>query len=198
MSTWNRMLIFVKTKILRNSEARWDKQYQAGIWEGLKDALEMERQQVCRSLMNQHKPQGSILEVGCGEGIFIKDVIKKDEYSRYVGLDVSPFIIEKVTRALADDKTIFKQEDMDNFQLKERFDIIFFNESLNYAKNISDTLLYCQKFLSKPDAIFIISLHQHKHSHSHWAEIHKNLKPFDSKNVQNERAEWRIEALKMN
>ena len=188
--------IFIKTKILRNSQARWDRQYQVGIWEGLKDELEMDRQQACRSLINQYKPHSSILEVGCGEGIFIKNIIKKDEYSQYLGLDVSEFVIQKTALELSDSKTKFSQEDMDNFRLKERFDVIFFNESLNYAKNIVATLDYCKTYLSKTDAIFIISLHKHKQSPEHWAEVHKCLKTIDSKSVKNERAEWYIEVLK--
>lgn len=193
---FKRLSIFFKTKILRNSQARWDRQYQVGVWEGLKDELEMDRQQACRSFINLYKPQSSILEVGCGEGIFIKNIIKKDEYSQYLGLDVSEFIIQKTALELSDSKTKFSQEDMDNFQLKQPFDVIFFNESLNYAKNIAATLHYCKTYLSKPDAIFIISLHQHKHSAEHWAEIHKCLKTFDSKCVKNSRAEWYIEVLK--
>ena len=154
--------IFIKTKILRNSQARWDRQYQVGVWEGLKDELEMDRQQACRSFINQYKPQSSILEVGCGEGVFIKNIIKKDEYRQYLGLDVSEFVIQKTALELSDSKTKFRQENMDNFRLKEPFDVIFFNESLNYAKNIAATLNYCKTYLSKPDAIFIYTTERKK------------------------------------
>ncbi len=193
---FNRISVFFKTKILRNSQARWNKQYEDGIWEGLKDQLEADRQQACRHFIKQYKPDSDILEVGCGEGIFVGNIIQKDEYRQYVGADVSDFVIQKTARELTDNKTTFRQEDMDNFQLKQPFDVIFFNESLNYAKNITETLRYCKTYLSQPDAIFIISLHNHKHSPKHWAEIHNNLTPFDSKSVKNERAEWCIEVLK--
>lgn len=192
----NPILTFFKTKILRDNKARWNKQYEDGKWEGLKDELELERQQVCWQFMNQFKPQGSILEIGCGEGVFAKNVIPTDGFSNYLGVDVSDFIIQKAQSKLANEKTNFVQDDMDDFKLKQPFDIIFFNESLNYAKSISNTLAYCQKYLSAPDAIFVISLHQHKHSPKYWHSIHEKLKPLSSKFVKNERAEWQIEVLK--
>ncbi len=193
---FNRLSVFFKTKILRDSKARWNKQYEDGIWEGLKDQLETDRQQACRHFIKQYKPDSRILEVGCGEGVFVKNIIQKDEYRQYIGADVSDFVVQKASRELADNKTTFRQEDMDNFELKQPFDVIFFNESLNYAKNITETLCYCKTYLSQPDTIFIISLHKHKHSLKHWAEIHKNLTTIDSKSVKNERAEWWIEVLK--
>lgn len=192
----NAFITFFKTKILRDNQARWNKQYQTGEWDGLKDALEIERQEACRQLMLKHKPQGSILEIGCGEGVFIQKVIQKEDYSSYLGLDVSDFIVQKAQKELSDDKTQFAQGDMDNFSLKQPFDIIFFNESLNYAKSISATLNYCKKHLSNPNAVFIISLHEHKHSPKYWNVIHQNLLTLDKELVKNERAEWRIEALR--
>lgn len=187
---------FIARKILRNRQARLNYQYEKGAWEFLKDPIEFERQVVCNQFIQKYKPKSSIIEIGCSEGMFVEHIIKKDEYTRYVGVDVSDYIVQKAASRLADGKTSFMQNDMDNFTINEKFDVVFFNESLNYAHNIVSTLQYSIKHMMQEDGIFVISMHEHKHSPGYWTEVHKLLKPLESKKVSNDRGEWLMEVLK--
>jgi trans-aconitate methyltransferase len=187
---------FIDRKIIRNRQARMNHQYSKGAWEFLKDPIEFERQEVCNLFLQQYKPNSSIIEIGCSEGMFVEHIIKKDTYSKYVGIDVSDYIVQKAAARLTDDKTMFRQDDMDKFTIKEAFDVVFFNESINYAKSITKTLQYASNHLMKPNGIFIISLHEHKHSPGFWQEIHKTLKPLESQRISNRRGNWQVEVLK--
>ena len=186
---------FIQRKILRNRQARLNYQYEKGAWDFLKDPVEFERQHLCNQFIQKYKPHSTIIEIGCSEGMFIEHIINKGEYARYLGVDVSDFVVSKATERLGDEKTSFLQNDMDSFTIQEVFDVIFYNESLNYAASIVNTLHYSIKHMMKPDAIFVISLHEHKHSDTYWSEVHKVLKPIESQKVTNQRGVWQVEVL---
>lgn len=68
------------------SAATWNAEYEAGRWTYLGQLPELARFSV---LIGYHfKPGGSILDIGCGEGV-LYERMQAHGYSRYVGVDLS-------------------------------------------------------------------------------------------------------------
>jgi SAM-dependent methyltransferase len=190
----NKIQDFFKRKILRDPQARWNHQYAKGVWEGLKNPIEFERQKVCKSFFEKHKPNGNLLEIGCGEGMLIEYIFEGKGYGQYLGIDVSDLAILNCQK-LKNEHTNFIVADMDNLVLSQKYDVILFNESINYSANIPRLLANCVQNILAKDGVFIMSLHQYKHSSQHWKEIHESLQTIDNQQVTNDRSSWDIEVL---
>jgi SAM-dependent methyltransferase len=191
----NKIQDFFKRKILRDPQARWNHQYAKGVWDSLKNPIEFERQKVCKSFFDTHKPNGSLLEIGCGEGMLIEYIFEGKGYGQYLGIDVSDLVIKNCQK-LANERTKFIVADMDNLVLPQKYDVIMFNETIYYASNITQVLTNCIQNILTNNGIFVISIHQHKNSSEHWKEIHESLQTIDNQQVTNERSTWVIEVLK--
>ena len=192
----NTIIDFFKRKVMRDQKARWNHQYARGQWEGLKDAKELERQEIIKEYFLKYKGEGgSMIEFGCGFGVLPDVIFKKQHYSNYVGVDVSDFIIEKI-QTLADDRHIFEIGDMENYHFKQKYDVICFNECINYSKDVPKLLADCRQNGMTKDAIFIISVHEFKRSPEIWKDIHDNLTVLESRMVINPTNRWQVEVLK--
>ena len=192
---FNTIIDFFKRKVIRDQKARWNHQYARGQWEGLKDAKELERQEIIKEYFLKYKGKGgSLIEFGCGFGVLPDVIFKKQDYSHYLGVDVSDFIIEKI-QTLADDRHVFEIGDMENYNFKEKYDVVCFNECINYSKDVPKLLDDCLKNGMKPDAIFIISVHEFKRSPEIWKDIHDNLTVLESRTVVNPTNKWQVEVL---
>ena len=192
---FNTIIDFFQRKVTRDQRARWNHQYARGQWEGLKDENELERQDLIKDyFLKNQKEGGSMLEFGCGFGVLPDVIFKKQHYSHYVGVDVSDFIIEKI-QTLADDRHVFEVGDMENYHFKQKYDVICFNECINYSKNIPKLLDDCFKNGLKPNGIFIISVHEFKRSPEIWRDIHAYLEVLESRNVVKPNHLWQVEVL---
>lgn len=187
---------FIRRKIVRNQRARWNHQYARGQWEGLKDDVELERQEVVKEFFIKYKGTGNLLEFGCGYGVLPDVIFKKKHYSHYLGIDVSDFIINHIQK-LSDSKHRFEVGDIDSFDYKEKYDVVLYNEVINYSKDISLMLNNAYKNGMKAGGIFIISVHEFKRSHQIWENIHKTLDVLESRTIVNSRSRWQVEVLKM-
>ena len=76
---------------------RLDVQYARGSWDYLRSLDELARFSVLAGYCHYLKPNGRILEIGCGEGI-LQERLDPARYARYVGVDISE---EAVRRAQA-------------------------------------------------------------------------------------------------
>ncbi|MEN9609478.1 MAG: hypothetical protein RLZZ628_292 [Bacteroidota bacterium] len=186
---------WVQRKIFRSRKARWNHQYAQGQWDGLKDASELERQQIIKDFFMKFKPMGSMLEFGCGFGLLPEVVFQKKGYSQYVGVDVSDFVIEKIQN-LSTENCHFEAGDMEKYVFKTKFDAIIFSECIYYANDILKLIADCQQQGLKKDGIFIISLHEFKRSAEIWRDLQQHLTLLESKTVVNERSRWQIAVLK--
>jgi 2-polyprenyl-3-methyl-5-hydroxy-6-metoxy-1,4-benzoquinol methylase len=132
-----------------------DAQYAAGDWDYLRDLSELSRFSVIAGYCHHIKPGGSILEVGCGEGL-LTDRLDKAKYSRYVGVDIS-------TRAIAaaaqrqDAATAFVAGDAMHLEVPGRFDVVVFNECLEYFADPRDLLRKYEASL-EPNGVYIASI----------------------------------------
>jgi SAM-dependent methyltransferase len=187
---------FIERKIVRSQKARWNHQYAKGQWEGLKSDVELERQELIKDYFLKYKGEGgSLLEFGCGFGVLPDVIFKKQHYSHYVGVDVSDYIIEQI-QTLADSRHVFEIGDMENYHFKEKYDVIAFNECINYSKDIPKLIDDCVKNGLKKDGIFIISVHLFKRSPDIWQDIHANLTVLETHTIVKPKNTWQVEVLR--
>ncbi len=151
------LLNFFKRKIIRDPKARWEYQYEKGKWEYLNDPLEGPRFQAVLSALQRYADKGSILEIGCGEGI-LQSRMQPGSYSRYMGVDLSETAIQK-TAHLLNDHTHYRAADMETFTTDEKFDVVLFNESLYYAKKPLQLMQRYAQYL-KPGGHIILSIYK--------------------------------------
>jgi 2-polyprenyl-3-methyl-5-hydroxy-6-metoxy-1,4-benzoquinol methylase len=81
-----------------------------------------------QSYYTHYRPGGSLLDVGCGEGV-LQRRLRALGYARYLGIDSSE---EAIARAQTerDARTEFRCADAETYMPQDRFDVIVFNEVL--------------------------------------------------------------------
>lgn len=186
---------FVQRKIVRDQRARWNYQYAKGQWEGLKNSPELVRQEIIKSFFLKHKGKGSLIEFGCGYGVLPHTIFERQHYSHYRGVDVSDFIIQHIQN-LSDERHVFEVGDMEKYHFTEKYDVIVFNEVINYAADIPKMIAHYKEHGLKKDGIFIISVHTFKRSDAIWKDIHSVLSALESDFIDNKSNSWKIEVLK--
>src|SRR3972149_11693837 len=80
---------------IRVSNQFWEKRYKDGAWDRLRKSEELARYSLIVGYTHFFVKGGSILDVGCGEGI-LYEKLGKGYYSRYFGMDVSTVAISMV------------------------------------------------------------------------------------------------------
>lgn len=127
---------------MKGGKERLDQEYERGDWDYLKGIEELPRFSVVVGYCHAFKPEGArILEIGCGEGL-LKERLCPSRFARYVGIDISSEAIQRAAARL-DEKTAFICEDATVFETQEQFDVIVFNESLEY---FADPLALVQRY----------------------------------------------------
>jgi SAM-dependent methyltransferase len=149
---WSLVLPYRK---MRGGREKMDSDYAHGKWDYLRGIEELGRFSVLVGYCHFLKPDGRILEVGCGEGV-LRERLDPVRYSRYVGIDVSAEAIQRA-RARADDKTAFVCADAAAWDPGEAFDLIVFNECLEY---FDDPLAVVRRYEPSlaPGGAFLVSM----------------------------------------
>jgi 2-polyprenyl-3-methyl-5-hydroxy-6-metoxy-1,4-benzoquinol methylase len=140
-----------KGDVPKNREA-WDAQYKANVWGYM--SREQSRYAIIAGYVASLKPRGSIMDVGCGEGLLF-DWIRPYGYARYLGFDISEVAVSKLA-SKQDALTIFLQADAETFQPAGLYDLIIFNETLYYFHEPFETLTRYVRSL-KPGGLMIVS-----------------------------------------
>jgi 2-polyprenyl-3-methyl-5-hydroxy-6-metoxy-1,4-benzoquinol methylase len=187
----NAFVDFFRRKILRDPQARWNHTYKKGKWSELTSDIEAERIMVVRDWLRQRNAR-TILELGCGEGVFLAQTDPAD-YDFFYGTDVSDVAIAAAQKH-ANDHAIFAAVDMDEIRETRKYDAIVFNEAISFSRDINALLTRMSAWLN-PGGCFIISIHAHPRNEQDWVTIHNVLKTQKAQVVQNERATWKIELL---
>lgn len=138
------------------SKEAWESQYVGERWSYLDDLEELSRYSVIVGYIQFLKPQGSILDAGCGEGILLQR-LSGVPYSRYVGIDISQTAIDRAAKG-ANSQIVFRQADVQRFVPAESFDAIIFNEVLYYLEQPLETVQRYEAWL-RPGGIFVVSLY---------------------------------------
>jgi 2-polyprenyl-3-methyl-5-hydroxy-6-metoxy-1,4-benzoquinol methylase len=130
-------------------------EYSSGMWDYLRELNELSRFSVVVGYCHYFKKKGRLLEIGCGEGI-LQERLCPSRYSRYVGIDISAEAISRASHK-QDEKTFFVIEDASIYSPDERFDMIVFNECLEYFNDPLSLVRRYECFLEE-DGIYIISM----------------------------------------
>src|SRR6266699_5868480 len=141
----------------------WELQYLGKMWNYLSNCKEVSHYSVIVGYIQYFKPTGSILDIGCGEGI-LQARLTASGYARYVGIDISDAAIQKA-HLREDEKTIFISGDADSYIPPELFDVIIFNEVLYYFDYPLESFARYMEFL-KENGMIITSLFQTIRSNS--------------------------------
>lgn len=137
------------------SQEQWNLEYSSGRWTYLDGINQVARYSVIAGYIFHFKPGGSVLDVGCGEGVLHKRLAPYG-YGRYLGIDCSDEAISR-TISRQDAKTHFVCADALSFTPNQAFDVIVFNECLYYFENPLEVLRRHEQYLAS-DGICVVSM----------------------------------------
>jgi 2-polyprenyl-3-methyl-5-hydroxy-6-metoxy-1,4-benzoquinol methylase len=143
----------------RYSLDEWDRQYATSTWDYLTGLEQAPRYAVIEGWRRRLKPTGSVLDLGCGEGVLF-DQIPPAARVTYTGVDLSEVAIESAVRKVRDAALErFICSDLLTFEPPpgSRFDVIVFNEVLYYLADPLSTVRRYRSVLA-PDGIIVVSV----------------------------------------
>ena len=156
VNTWRRWLSAVLPyRPIEGGQELLDAEYANGMWDYLRGTTELSRFSIVMGYCHYFRPEGKILEIGCGEGI-LQERLCPTRYSRYIGLDISTEAIQRASQK-QDEKTFFVREDAAVYVPDTRFDLIIFNECLEYFDAPLSILRRYETFL-ETDGLYIVSM----------------------------------------
>jgi SAM-dependent methyltransferase len=150
------------------SQEQWEKEYRDGCWRRLQDARELAHYSVITGYYTYYRPGGSLLDVGCGEGV-LQRRLRPLGYSRYLGIDRSQEAIRRA-QTQREAHTEFRCADAETYSPQDRFDVIIFNELLYYLKDPVDVVRRLALALN-PGGIVIISMLRGTSSRQIWRSL---------------------------
>ncbi|MGY1681938.1 class I SAM-dependent methyltransferase [Geodermatophilus sp. SYSU D01176] len=107
-----------------------DAQYASAEWDYLRSIVEAPRFGVVSAYCRLLASDGSLLEIGCGEGLLVEQ-LDRSRFKHFTGVDISAVAIERA-RALEDDRTVFVRAEAETYVPDRVFEVIVFNEVLEY------------------------------------------------------------------
>jgi 2-polyprenyl-3-methyl-5-hydroxy-6-metoxy-1,4-benzoquinol methylase len=150
---------YSKRKLFKYSQERLDYQFKNNKWDWLASLDELPRYSILVGWHEYHNPGGSILDLGCGQGILLKK-FPNHSFSKYTAID---FSLEAVKQINQDSKVEAFEADITKYVPTQKYDSIIFNESLYYVKNPITHLKNYFNYLNDNGYIFL-SIHLKKNS----------------------------------
>lgn len=153
------------------SVSAWDREYRNGDWNYLGGVGAIAGQATILGYCQYLKP-ASILDVGCGAGQ-LAEKLKILPYRAFLGIDISAEAIAQAA-SVADTRTIFATGPADGFHCDTRFDVIIFNQCVNYFADPAAMMAHYIQLLS-PNGRIIVSLCDNPRNRAAWPLIEKHL-----------------------
>lgn len=167
---------------LQVAEEEWETHYSSERWEFLKEVGQLAHYSVIVGYCCYFKQPGTILDIGCGEGI-LQEKLRPYKYSRYVGVDISTEAIHLAPNK-QDERTLFVRADASRYIPNERFNIIIFNECLYYFKDPLSVMRRYANFLEE-NGLLIVSMYVTERTKCIWKILEKSYTPDDEVRVTN-------------
>lgn len=102
-------------------------------------------------------PDLKILDVGCGTGQLVGEISEFHRSVDYLGIDVTPGMIEIARRNNTGDRIRFQNISVDDFTTKERFDIILCTHAFPYFPNKSAAMQKMSSLCKKGGRVIVVS-----------------------------------------
>lgn len=135
----------------------WDAEYKGGRWNFLKSLSESGRSGILTSWLAETGSCASVLDVGCGEGVFYRHLAPLQP-EHYVGIDLSTASFEnaEIDPALGR----FEAADLHDFcpPEGETFSAIVFNEVLHFCEDPATQFERYKAFL-RPGGVIAVSMY---------------------------------------
>ncbi|MCU0448842.1 MAG: methyltransferase domain-containing protein [Bernardetiaceae bacterium] len=193
-SAWEKFSSFVQRKIFRSYRARLNYQYKRGGWDWLAALDEMAHHAILGGYFRFNKKGGTLLDLGCGEGV-LQDNIGHENYSYYIGVDLSDDAIRIANERRGNEKTFFYQGNMDKYVPPRKFDVIAINEALYFSEDPLKLLSRLEAYL-ETDGFFMISMVDKRGDHI-WDVLNKHYAFLDENYVTNiKKITWVCRMLK--
>lgn len=164
----------------RVSNDDWEKLYSSGAWKRLETAAEAGRYSIivgyCDILQKK-----SILDVACGQGV-LAGRLKRLNYTKYLGIDISAVAIDEASTSRADDRNRYTVARAEEFSTGELFDMIIFNECINY---FDDPIAVASRYIPflEPSGHVLVSMYDTVRSRAAWKLLERILLTTDSFNI---------------
>ena len=185
---------FIKRKT--SQQYRFDLQFASDRWASLKSLEDLGRYSIIVGYTKYFCKNARILDLGCGEGVLFEKFAPTD-YAQYTGVDFSKVAIEHAN-AMAKDNVNFIVGDLNHLNIEGNYDVIIYNESINYLSKPDQAALAIAGQLN-PGGIIIISLVD-KYGNEQvalWEKLGKVLDILERTKVTNlEGNSWTIQVYK--
>ena len=89
------------------------------------------------------------LDIGCGNGWVVRKMSKKSSCIKAIGIDKSKMMIKNAKSKISSEKESYFITELESWDTKEKFDIIFSMESLYYSMPMESALEKVFKLLKK-------------------------------------------------
>ena len=181
--------------IIGKSKEEFDREFVSGRWDYLDSIDEIGHYSAIVDYVRLYYNNPKILDVGCGQGILLKQFMTGD-YSIYHGIDFSKEAI-KLCEKYSNPAVRLFYSDISDFHTENNYDLIIFCESLSYFKDISEILLKYVQFLNDSGKL-IISCYDEPVTHSFWEQIPKGFNLLSSTEISNKRGlKWNVKLFEM-
>jgi 2-polyprenyl-3-methyl-5-hydroxy-6-metoxy-1,4-benzoquinol methylase len=165
----------------------WERQYAGGGWEFLRGTDELARYGVLTAYLHHLHPGGSVLDVGCGEGL-LRDRLAPLGYSRFVGVDLSAAAVEAASRR-PDPLATFEAVDAERYTPSGRFDAVVFNECLYYFEDPIGAVRRYRPSLEEGGTL-IVSMFRSRRAAAIQRQLEAELALLEKVAVSNRKGTW--------
>ena len=176
------------------SKDAWETQYRAGGWTFMRRLDEVARYAVIAGYLHHLRPGGSVLDVGCGEGLLL-DHLRPLGCSRYHGIDLSEAAVEQAApRAGA--TASFAVADAEAFTSTERWDAIVFNECVYYFNDPVATVRRYGAWVEK-GGVLIVSTFRSLRADAIARRLGEALEVMEETAITNEKGTWMVRVYRL-
>ena len=158
---------------------KWEDEYRNDRWRWLRDLSELGRYGVIAAYVRRLKPGGSVLDVGCGEGVLQEHLA--GAYSPYMGIDFSAEAVRRASER-QDVRTRFLVADATTFTTADRFDLVILNECLYLFDHPLEVARRYEAFLN-PGGLLIVSMYGEAKPRRVWRALRARYKALDEQHI---------------
>lgn len=135
---------------------RWDGVYRSGEYDGLLAWDRRDQHRLLAAWVAERFEAPRVLEIGCGDGAFWES-FRLMRPARYLGVDISPEAIERLTARRGTDFAVGRAEvmagDGARFETDEAFDAVLFTDCIEYLGSVEALLTHYGRRLA-PGGLF--------------------------------------------